>query len=123
MVSIKSNNKEKIKKHCEGVKHNANVLRYNNVDSQTRETGESDDKYHCGHCDKYMLNTLKSINRHELSVKHNKKVGTYSIFQDNKKVEQKHHCYTCDVDIQNTKFYILRHENGPKHQKNMKNQN
>ena len=69
-----------------------------------------------------MLNTLKSINRHELSNQHYKNVGTHSIIQDNRQFEEKHHCYTCDTKIQNTKYYIERHENGAKHQKKLKEQ-
>lgn len=119
-IKIKSNDEKKIKKHCEGVKHNTNVLRYNNGNQKIRETGESDDKYHCGYCDKYMLNTVKSINRHELSNSHYKKVGTHSIIQDNTQFVEKHNCYTCDIKIQNTKYHIFRHESGLKHQKNLK---
>lgn len=122
-IKIKKTDINKIKKHCEGVKHNANLLRYNSGNMGVRETGESDDKYYCGYCDKYMLNTLKSINRHEISDRHIKKVGTASIIQNNRMLEGKHHCYTCNTDIQNEKYNIDRHENGAKHKKNIEKGN
>lgn len=116
-VRIKKTDLNKIKKHNEGVKHNQNLIRYNNDDENRREMGETDEKYYCGNCDKYMINTVESINRHENSAMHVKKVGTRSIIRDTSLLVEKHHCHACDIDIQNTKYFIKRHEKTIKHQK------